>query len=76
MRTPLNKALRTILEGTIDASIGRKERLRTEAEDRLHHIKEAEQVATSDLVALFRALLDIQRQQDSIAADRYNLLRY
>lgn len=76
MKKPLSKALRSILDSTIDASISRKQRLRTEAEDRLQRIECQEQVATEDLVALFRGVLALQQQAESICADRYNLVRY
>jgi hypothetical protein len=72
----LNQALRNILEESIDHSITKKLRLRTDAEDRLQRIQTFQEVTTTDLIALFRGVLDIQRQQDSIAADRYNLLRF
>jgi hypothetical protein len=72
----MNKALRNILETTIDEAISRKQRLRTDAEDRLQRILSFQEVTTTDLVTLFRSVLDIQRQQDSIAADRYSLLKF
>jgi hypothetical protein len=76
MKKPLNQALRNILECTIDEAISRKQRLRTEAEDRLYTLQNGHQIDTADLVALFRGVLDIQRAQDSISADRYSLLNY
>jgi hypothetical protein len=76
MRRLMNKALRNILETTIDEAISRKQRLRTDAEDRLQRILSFQEVTTTDLVTLFRSVLDIQRQQDSIAADRYSLLKF
>jgi hypothetical protein len=72
----LNQALRNILEESIDHSITKKLGLRTDAEDRLQRIKTFQEVTTTDLVALFRGVLEIQRQQDSIAADRYSLLKF
>jgi hypothetical protein len=72
----LTKALRNILEETIDCALNKKLRLRSEAEDRLILVEKESQIATADLVALFRGVLEIQRQQDSIAADRYSLLKF
>ena len=72
----LTQALRNILEETIDCALNKKLRLRSEAEDRLTLVENESQIATADLVALFRGLLEIQRQQDSIAADRYSLLKF
>ena len=72
----LTKALRNILEETIDCALNKKLRLRSEAEDRLTLVENESQIATADLVALFRGILEIQRQQDSIAADRYSLLKF
>jgi len=71
----LSKELRIVLEGSIDRAIGRKEMLRSKTEDRLLRMENDQQVATDDLISLFRALLEIQQQQDSIAADRYSLLK-
>jgi hypothetical protein len=72
----LTKALRNILEETIDCALNKKLRLRSEAEDRLTLVENESQIATADLVALFRGVLEIQRQQDSISADRYSLLKF
>jgi len=72
----LTKALRSILEETIDHAITKKLRLRTETEDRLNSLQGQEQIATADLIVIFRNLLFITNLQDSVAADRYNLLRF
>lgn len=72
----LTKAQRNILEETIDHAITTKLRLRSETEDRLTMVQNEGQIATADLVVLFRGVLEIQRQQDSIAADRYSLLKF
>jgi hypothetical protein len=76
MKRPLSKALHTILESSIDAAIGKKQRLQTDLDDHLARIEAEERFAASDLVALLRAVNTIQRQDASINADRYNLVRY
>ena len=76
MNIKLNKAMRSILEETIDHAISKKFRLRADAEDRLGRVEHQDVIATADLVALFRAILQIQHAADSIAADRYNLLKF
>ena len=76
MKKPLLATFRTVLEGTIDDAIGRKEHLRTEAQNCLAHIQAEQTVEASTLVPLVQAILDIQRAQDSIAADRYNLSQF
>lgn len=72
----LTKALRAILEETIDCALTKKLKLRTETEDRLNGLQGQEQIATADLVVLFRNLISIGQMQDSVAADRYNLLKF
>jgi hypothetical protein len=76
MNRKLTKAMREILEQSIDSSIHRKQLLRADTEDRLQLLQNQEHVATADLVALFHAVMDIQRAQDSIAADRWSLLKF
>jgi hypothetical protein len=76
MNLRLTKAMRSTLEETIDHAISKKLRLRGDAEDRLGRVQNEDVIATADLVALFRAVIDIQSAADSIAADRYNLLRF
>ena len=76
MKKPLIAELRTVLEGTINENLGRKERLRTEAQNKLTDIQTGQTVEASTLVPLVQAILDIQRAQDSIAADRYNLSQF
>lgn len=76
MSKPLTKALRTIVEGSLDRAIANRTGIRTDAEERLQRIQGEEQVATEDLVALFRCVLALQQQAEFICADRYNLVRY